>query len=270
MTRLRGLVTACHVLPTIAVCTVLTVFAWNIGWRGTSLAWVALTVLVGQLSIGWSNDAFDAAADARAGRREKPTVAGLVSARALWVAAWFALVVSSALSWAVAGIIGGSLHVFALAMAWTYNVALSRTVWSWIPYALAFGAMPQFLYFGLNGSPGPWWTAVVFATVAVSAHLANALPDIESDRSAGIDGLVLRIGAGRATWLCWILLGTATGILVVVTTQSAAAWTSAVLVMGFVGAVLYGSLSRRSSAMFLALLAVALLDVVAITLAPVL
>ena len=265
------MVTASHSLPTLAVTTVMTVFAWNIGWSGPPLLIVCLAVLVGQLSVGWSNDAFDASSDARAGRQEKPTVSGMVSSQTLWGSAWAAVLVSAVLSWLAAGLVGGSIHVFALTMAWLYNVFLSRTVWSWLPYALAFGAMPLFLYIGLDGKPGPWWTVCVFAFVAVSAHLANALPDLETDQSAGVDGLVIRLGARLSTWLCWLLLGIATGILVVVTVaQSAAAWTTAVLVIGFFAALLFGSTSRRQSAMFLALLGVALLDVAAITLSPVL
>ena len=71
---------------------------------------------------------------------------------ALGWAAWIALAVSALLSWIAAGPIGGSFHVLFLAMAWLYNVALSRTVWSWLPYAVAFGAMPAFLYVA-NGDP---------------------------------------------------------------------------------------------------------------------
>ena len=268
--RVRAFITASHAPPTLAVTAVMTLFAWNIGWRGTQLALVCLAVLVGQLSVGWSNDAFDATGDARAGRLEKPTVEGVVSVRALWVAAGVALLASSALSWVVAGLVGGSFHVFALAMAWLYNVALSRTVWSWLPYALAFGSMPLFLYLGLDGSPGPWWTVVVFAFVAVSAHLANALPDLESDTAAHIDGLVIRLGARRSTLLCWLLLGAATGILLTVAALAAAPWTAGVLVLGFASAVLYGSRSAKASAMFVALLGVALLDVAALTLSPIL
>jgi 4-hydroxybenzoate polyprenyltransferase len=226
------------------------------------LAWVCAAILVGQLSVGWSNDAHDASDDARAGRREKPTVSGAVSAPALWVGAWVALLISSAASWFVAGFVGGSIHVFALGVAWLYNVTVSRTVWSWLPYALAFGAMPLFLYVGLDGVPGPWWTVAVFSIVAVSAHLANALPDLESDRRAGIDGLVVRLGARRSALLCWLLLGVA-----VSHSLPGTAW---ILVAGFISAVLFGSRSGRSSAMFLALLGVALLDVAALTVSPVL
>jgi 4-hydroxybenzoate polyprenyltransferase len=173
-------------------------------------------------------------------------------------------------SWFVAGPVGGSFHVFALAMAWLYNLALSRTVWSWLPYALAFGSMPLFLFIGLDGEAGPWWTVAVFAILAVSAHLANALPDLASDKAAGMGGLVVRLGARRSTWLCWLLLATATGILVAATwSNSITWWTSAALVLGFLAAVLVGTWFRRPSAMFPALLGVVMLDVLVITLSPI-
>jgi 4-hydroxybenzoate polyprenyltransferase len=268
---LHGYLAASHALPTVAVTVLMTAFAWNIGWRGAPLALVSSAILVGQLSIGWSNDAFDAAADARARRVDKPTVSGVVSPKTLWILATVALLGSTVLSWIAAGFVGGSIHVFALSMGWLYNVALSRTPWSWLPYALAFGSFPLFLSFGLDGAPGPWWTVAVFALIAVSAHLANALPDLESDRSAGVDGLVLRLGARWSAMLCWLLLAIATGILVVVAiANSAGPVTAIILITGFTVAVLFGSLSRRPSAMFLALLGVALLDIAVLTLAPVL
>ncbi len=265
MGTLRGYVIAAHAAPTVVVTLIMTVFAWSIGWRGGPLVLVLTSVLVGQLSVGWSNDAFDAALDREAGRQGKPTVSGTVGRSALWVAAWIALVVSCLLSWVAAGPIGGSFHVFFLAMAWLYNVALSRTAWSWLPYALAFGAMPAFLYVGLDGSAPPWWTVAVFAIVATSAHLANALPDLESDRETGLGGLAVRLGRRRSTLLCWLLLAVGTAILVAVTWTSSP-WTSAVLVAGFAAALVLGSIRPR--AMFLALLGVVVLDVVALIASP--
>jgi 4-hydroxybenzoate polyprenyltransferase len=150
-------------------------------------------------------------------------------------------------------------------MAWLYNVALSRTAWSWLPYALAFGAMPAFLYVGLDGSAPPWWTVAVFAIVATSAHLANALPDLESDRQTGLGGLAVRLGRRRSTLLCWGLLALGTGILVTVTWASSP-WTSLVLVGGFAAALVLGSV--RPAQMFPALLAVVVLDVVALIASP--
>ncbi len=261
MRRLRGYVTAAHALPTIAVSVVISVFAWSLGWSGWPLVTVFAAILIGQLSVGWSNDAFDASLDARVGRTHKPTVAQDVSVPALWAAAVMALAVASALSWAVAGWLGGSFHVFAILMAWLYNIRLSRTAWSWLPYALAFGVMPAFLTFGLDGQPPTPWSVVVFAIVGVSAHLANALPDVESDRAAGVGGLVVRLGARRSTLLCWLLLALGTGILAFVTAAESLAL-ALLVVAAFAAAVLVGSRSRRRAGMFHALIAMVVLDVV--------
>jgi 4-hydroxybenzoate polyprenyltransferase len=267
--RLRAFAEASHAPPTLAVTLTTAVFAWGIGWRSWPLAIVGAAIFIGQLSVGWSNDAFDASTDARADRQSKPTVRRDISPRALWIAAATALTVACILSWYAAGWVGGSFHVFALLMAWTYNLALSRTAWSWLPYALAFGSLPVFLYVGLDGQMGPWWTVIVFAIIAVSAHIANALPDMESDTASGLDGFVIRLGERRSTLLCWLLLGSGTAILVVVAATSASApWTPIALLIAFVGAVLYGTFSARRSSTFLALLAVVVIDVVALISSP--
>ncbi len=265
MRRLRGFVRAAHALPTIAVSAVITAFAWSLGWTGWPLVTVFIAILIGQLSVGWSNDAFDASLDARVGRTSKPTVAQDVSARALWIAAVAALTVASVLSWAVAGWLGGSFHVFAILMAWLYNVRLSRTAWSWLPYALAFGAMPAFLTFGLDGEPPTAWSVAVFAIVGVSAHLANALPDVDSDRAAGVGGLVVRLGARRSVLLCWLLLALGTGILAVVT-SAVSLWLALLVVGAFAVAVVLGSRSGRRAGMFYALVAMVVVDVAVLVL----
>lgn len=260
MRLLAGLARACHPAPTVAMTTVITLVGVALGWRGPAVVGVATSVFVGQLSVGWSNDAFDAAADIQAGRSSKPVVAGLVTARRLWWLAGSALVVSCALSWAVAGWVGGSFHVFSLAMAWLYNTVLSRTPWSWLPYALAFGAVPGFLTYGLDGQPPDAWLVTVFAVVGVSAHLANALPDLETDRAAGLDGVAVRLGARATAWICWLLLAAGSAILAVVVWQSLPAL--AVVVAAAYGvAVLVAASRRQPTATFRALIAVVLIDV---------
>jgi 4-hydroxybenzoate polyprenyltransferase len=185
------------------------------------------------------------------------------------LAAFTALAAASALSWHVAGWVGGSFHVFAVLMAWAYNVALSRTVWSWLPYAVAFGSVPIFLYVGLDAAMGPWWTVPVFAIIAVSAHLANALPDLESDKAVGLDGLVIRLGARRSTQLCWLLLGVGTVLLVTVAVTSASGPLIPIaLILAYAGAVLFGTRSARRDSMFVALLFVVVIDVVALIASP--
>lgn len=267
MKRLRGFAVACHTAPTIGVTVIMTAFAWSIGWRGSDLALVALTILLGQLSVGWCNDAHDSRIDARAGRVGKPTVARNVMPRELWLGAFAALVAAIILSWLVAGLAGGSFHVLALGMAWLYNLRLSRTVWSWLPYAVAFGAAPLFLSIGLDGHVPPVWMIIAFALVAVSAHLANALPDLVTDREAGLGGLTVRLGAHRATGLCWLLLAVGTSVIALATLRQSPLVAIA-LTLVFLGAALLGRRRARGSTSFNGLLAIVAIDVAAIVLVP--
>src|ERR671933_222980 len=89
---LRGLVLACHPLPTVAVTAFATAFAAAVGLPTGRVGLVGLAVLLGQLSIGWCNDWVDAPRDVAAGRRDKPAATGLVPPRVLGVAAVAALV----------------------------------------------------------------------------------------------------------------------------------------------------------------------------------
>ncbi len=258
-----GFIKASHPLPTIAVSLVISAFGWSLGWTGLSLLAVFTTIFVGQLSVGWSNDAFDSSLDTRIGRTTKPTVAQDVSARALWVAALAALLIAIASSWVIAGWLGGSFHIFAILMAWLYNIRLSRTAWSWLPYALAFGAMPAFLSFGLNDEPPTLWSVAVFAIIGVSAHLANALPDAEFDTAAGVGGVVVALGNRRSVILCWLLLALGSGILVLVS-YATSAWLALIIFVAFVLTVIVGSRSHYRTAMFYSLIAMVAIDVAAL------
>jgi 4-hydroxybenzoate polyprenyltransferase len=258
-----GFIKASHPLPTIAVSLIISAFGWSLGWTGLPLLAVFITILVGQLSVGWSNDAHDANLDARIGRTTKPTVTQDISAQALWIAALTALLAAIVLSWAVAGWLGGSFHIFAILMAWLYNIKLSRTVWSWLPYALAFGVMPAFLSFGLNDEPPTLWSVAVFAIIGVSAHLANAIPDAESDAAAGVGGLVIQLGARRSVVVCWLLLALGSGILAEVSFAKSP-WLALLICVAFVFAVVIGSRLHHRKAMFYALIAMVVVDVAAL------
>ena len=74
-----GLIRACHFQPTLAVTAVTTALAVLSGRGASGCVAVALAVVAGQLSTGWSNDWFDAARDTANGRVDKPIVSGAVS-----------------------------------------------------------------------------------------------------------------------------------------------------------------------------------------------
>lgn len=217
---LRALARACHLLPTVAVTSMITLLGWGMGWPLSRLAGLAAVVLAGQLSVGWSNDAHDAEVDRQASRLDKPVVQGVLEERRLWWLASLLLVASAIGSWMVAGWLGGSFHVLALFAAWAYNLRLSRTTWSWLAYAVAFGSVPAFLSYGMDGGAPPWWMVAVVALIGVSGHLSNAAPDVMRDTDAGVGGLAVRLGADRSSQLCWTLLALASAVLVGVALES--------------------------------------------------
>ena len=266
MTAVAAYARACHPLPAAAVTTIVVVCGWALGWTWPALLGLAAAVGIGQLSVGWSNDAVDADLDAFAARLDKPTVTGAVDARGLWVAAWCALGVSVALSWIVAGWAGGSWYVLWLAAAWIYNLRLSRTPWAWVPYAVAFGSVPALLTVGLGiGAPAAWMVAV-FALVGVSAHLTNALPDLERDERAGVGGTAVALGAARSAALAWLLLALGSAILALVVLPESPALAAGV-VGGYAAAWFVSRTSRHRDAMFRGLLASVALDLVVLIVA---
>ena len=213
-TRVRAFIDACHPGPTATVTVVVTVLAAAAGRDALGLLLVAGATLTGQLSVGWCNDAYDAGRDRLAARAAKPTVRGDVTARSLWIAAALALTAAIVLSYVAAGPVGGTAHVLAVLSAWTYNLELKTTVLSPLPYAVSFGLVPAFVTYGLTPpSPPAAWLVATCALLGVGAHLANAIPDVESDEQVGAGGLVAAIGVRASAVASLVCLVTAVGIL---------------------------------------------------------
>ncbi len=212
----RAFVDACHPGPTATVTFVVSALAAAAGRDRAGVALVALTVLCGQLSVGWSNDARDAERDRAADRASKPTVRGHVTASALWRGSLLALLAAVVLSYVAAGPVGGTAHVVAVLSAWSYNLRLKTTVLSAVPYAVSFGLIPAFLTYGLTPPVAPaGWVTVTCALMGVGAHLANALPDLDSDVAVSAGGLVAAIGVRASTWLSLVTLLAAVVLLAV-------------------------------------------------------
>ncbi|GGT07208.1 hypothetical protein GCM10010176_059640 [Nonomuraea spiralis] len=209
-----ALALACHPGPTVAVTALVTALAVASGRDAAGCVLVAAAVLAGQLSVGWCNDAVDAARDAAAGRAGKPAADGTVSVTAVRVAALAALACCVPLSLA-SGRSAGLLHLAGVLGAWGYDLGLKATVLSWAPYAAGFGVLPAFVTLGLPGEPWPaWWAVAAAALLGVGAHLANVLPDIEGDLATGVRGWPQRLGAARVRLLVPVPLLAATCLLV--------------------------------------------------------
>ena len=211
---LIALLRASHFPQTLAMTVALGVCAWGTGVRDQNLAVFVSAVLFGQFSVGWVNDFIDARLDCTVGRSEKPIVAGTLETSSLKVPIAIALILVVPLSILAAGWIGGLAHIAAVGSAHIYNVYLSRTVWSWVPYAVSFSLLPFFV--AQAGSRVLWPELpmiLLFALVGVIAHLLNALPDIAIDREGGKDGLVVSLGRQKSLLLVAGLLALAICVL---------------------------------------------------------
>jgi 4-hydroxybenzoate polyprenyltransferase len=262
--RARGLVRAAHAPPTVAVTALIALLAASAGRDGAGTALVALAVLSGQLSVGWSNDRIDLRRDLAADRRDKPLVTGVVSARDVAVAAGCALVLCVPLSLAC-GLAAGAAHLAGVAAAWAYNLGVKRTRLSWLPYALGFALLPAFVTLGLPGHPWPpAWLPTAGALLGIGAHVTNVLPDIEADLAAGVRGLPQRLGRRRARALAAVALLGASAVLALGPPGPVGAlgWTGLAVtgVLGLAVLLAPGS-GARSRAPFLATLGLAGVDV---------
>jgi len=202
---LLGLVRACHFQPTVAVVAVTTALAALAGRGPAGCVAVAVAVLAGQLSTGWSNDWFDAARDTAVGRTDKPIVAGTVDVATVRAAALVAVVACVPLS-LLSGWRAAVVHLVAVGSAWAYNAGLKATVLSPLPYAVSFGLLPAFVTLGLPTHPWPR-PAVMAATalLGVGAHFVNTLADRDDDARSGIAGLPQRMSE-RADLLVGVVL----------------------------------------------------------------
>lgn len=260
-----GLTLSCHPLPSLAVTGLTVGLAALAGLPlGTGLLLVA-AVFTGQLSIGWSNDVIDASRDRATGRADKPLARGGIAVRTVALAAGTALVVTVVLS-LLLGPRPGVAALTVVACGWAYNLGLKSTVFSPVPYAVAFGTLPAAATLALPGSPWPaLWAMIAGALLGVAAHLLNVLPDIADDREAGVRGFPQRIGARATAILGPVLLLAASAVILTGPPGRPPPWAWAAAVgLAVVAAtgVRVGLAGRHPRVLFVAAIAVAVVDLV--------
>jgi 4-hydroxybenzoate polyprenyltransferase len=261
-----ALLRAAHLGPTVAVTLVVGLLAVSATLGPATLVLVVLTVLTGQLVIGWSNDLVDVRRDVQVGRADKPLVTGELSATvvraALATAAAGSVLVSLLLGWR-AGlchlllVVGGGL---------AYNLGLKATAWSWLPYAVAFGSLPAVVTLAQDPPAlPPWWMAAAGALLGVGAHFVNVLPDLADDAATGVRGLPHRLCARGSQRV-------ATGVLVLGSTATVLGprggpgpfgWAALAATLLLAAAALLG----RGRTPFRAAICIAVLNVAMLTLA---
>lgn len=214
MRAAADLLRAAHLGPSLVVTTVTLGLAAGAGADAAGLLWIAVAVLAGQLSIGWSNDWIDGSRGLDHGREDKPVATGAVRLATVRLAALTALAVTVAASWRL-GVAAGCVHLLAVALGWAYNARLKATSASILAYAAAFAALPVVVSLAVaDALPRPW-APVAAACFGAGAHLSNALPDIAADRVVGVMGLPQRLGQRGSGLLAALLLAGGAGAALV-------------------------------------------------------
>ena len=260
-----GLLAAAHPGPAAAVTVLTALLAVAAGHSVAGGALVVGAVATGQLGIGWSNDLIDAERDRRVERRDKPVATGAVTERTVRVATTLSLVACLVLSLAC-GWRSALVHLgLGVAAGWAYNLGLKRTVWSAVPYAVAFGALPAVVGLALP-SPAwpPAWMLATGAVLGVGAHLLNALPDLADDAATGVHGLPQRLGPAvvRVVAPLVLLAGSAVAVL----GPAGPVPLTAAVAGGLCLALAAVAVGGRGRVPFLASIAIALVDVVSLVL----
>ncbi len=236
-----------HPAPALAVTGLSAALAWILAREGPGPVDIAAVALItagvagSQVFTGATNDLADQARDAIV-RPEKPLPAGDLSASAaLWIAA-----AGLALQVAVTGRLGTLsvvLGLVASASALAYNLWLSRTPLSVVPYLVSFGILP--LWIGISvGAPvervAP--ASLLVAPFAAAAHLANTLRDFDSDAALGSRCLAQVLGRATAQRLA-VALALGVGIGVALGFALSAQLQAASVVLGVLGllAILRGA-----------------------------
>ena len=215
MAKLRGLLKASHFGPTLLVTTISWFFARYYWWEGPAFV-IAFGVFTGQLIVGWSNDLYDYADDLKHKRIKKPLVAGAITST--YLTKWLRFMVPFSFIANLLGPLGfkgGLVYMFGISMGVAYNFYFKYNVFSWLPYALAFAALPSCVAISKDINP-PVWMWLGGAIFGSAAHFINVIKDMDQDRASGIGGAPQRLGKGNSIVAAGLLI--ALGILALVIT----------------------------------------------------
>ena len=250
-----------HPAPAIAVTLLSAVLGLILldraGQPADHRIWLTILAVAGsQVFTGATNDLADRDRDLAAGRTEKPLVAGqLAPNAALWIASGGLGLQLTASLWLGPG--PWALGLLASASAAAYNLFLSRTPLSLIPYLVSFGVLPLWIASGVGIEVGRVLPAVPLAALlAVAAHLANVVRDFDVDAATGSRSLpqvVGRVTAMRLAVGCALVAGVGVGLGLIVSGPP----NPASLALGALGLASVGAGATSERRLWYALLAAA-------------
>ncbi len=206
MAAIAGLLKASHFGPTLIVTSISWFFAAYYWWEGPAFV-IAFGVFTGQLVVGWSNDLYDYEDDLKHNRIKKPLVSGVISRK--YLTNWLRFMVPFAFVanlFGPLGFKGGLVYMFGISMGVAYNFYFKYNRFSWLPYALAFAALPSCVAISKGVTP-PVWMWLGGAIFGSAAHFINVIKDIDQDRASGIGGLPQRLGERNSIVAAIALIG---------------------------------------------------------------
>ena len=204
-----------HPAPALAVVVLsIALAAILAGDRAATDAWrvilVGCAVAGSQVLTGALNDWADRERDAASGQ-PKPIPGGLVAPRTALrlAAAGFVVQVAASVPLGTSFVLLGLL---AAGSAVAYDLWLSRTPLSVLPYLVSFGVLPLWVATGVEVPLERVAAAVpLAATFAAAAHLANTLRDWEVDAGSGSRSLAQTLGR-RTSRITASVLSLAVGV----------------------------------------------------------
>lgn len=186
----------------VAFATLLAVATARATLDPSRLVRAILTLFFSQAVVGISNDYHDRTLDFQ-GQPQKPLANGSVAPKEAMALIVIAFLLMLALAFSIGPI------VLALALAGTmagllYNLVLRGTPFSWFPYVLGFTILPVAVWVAMERfDPRQLALIPIGIPLLIGVHLAQTLPDIESDLRVGIRGLSVSLGRERAVIVCW-------------------------------------------------------------------
>jgi 4-hydroxybenzoate polyprenyltransferase len=206
--RLQGYWLMIHPFPVMMVVTLATILAVATARESTDLSRLIramATLFCSQVVVGISNDLHDRVLDAH-GQPWKPLARGIVTpndARAL-IALAFALMLVLAISLGPIIVLLALLGTFAGIL---YNFWLRGTPFSWFPYVLGFVTLPIFVWVSMARFDARQLVlAPIGLPLLIGVHLAQTLPDTETDLALGVRGFAVTLGRARGVLVVWSTL----------------------------------------------------------------
>ncbi len=205
MKRFKGLRQACHFGPTLIVTAIGWIFSNHYWWEGPAYV-IAFGIFCGQLVVGWTNDLYDYKDDVQHQRSKKPLVTGLITPA--YLRKWIIFMTPFSFFANLAGplgIKGGMVYMLGIGCGIAYNFYFKFTLFSPLPYAIAFAALPSSIAISKEIMP-PTWMWLGGALFGMAAHFINVIKDMEEDQQSGIKGLPQRLGKKRSILVAILLI----------------------------------------------------------------